>query len=289
MSTASPTSSLADLPDDILWSSRPWTDFPAAGGPGPTLALLPVFGFADWGLGRPLDLEEMLGCGVLRALPAATTRSPDLAILPPLRFALGPYPHCLFGIDYETALDLVTELGTGVAAAGVRRLVFFNTSPWNEELLETCACDLRADLGLQTFVIHLAALGLDLHPARSTTRPAAQAAACALTRRAPAGHAPRADQRLVDFRPGDHRQPPPLPWTRSLDAAISEGETRLAAAGARLATLLAQVAARPHLPGAAPRMRAPAPASPKKAPGKQAKRSATKPSAPRKKGHRRAP
>ena len=271
---------LADLPDSLLWSGRGWTDFAAMTPATRPLALLPVFGFADWGLGRSIDLEETLGCGVLRAMLAADTAAARrLSILPPLRFVLGPYPHSLFGIDFETALDLVREIGESIAAAGLRRLVFLNTSPWNEELMETCACDLRAGLGLQTFVIQLEALGLDLHPTRSTTRAVVQSVACALTHRAPAETAARGDSRLVDFRPGDHRQPPPLAWTRPLDVAVKDGWTALADAGSRLARLLAEIAAHPPLPhdGAIPLQRAP----------RRAPRASTRTkAAPRKKGRR---
>lgn len=250
MSASSPPLSLlADLPDAVLWSSRSWADFARLPEPKSHLALLPVCGFADWGLGRPLDLEETLGAGVLRALLAADpARVTTLSVLPPLRFVLGPYPHTLFGIDYETALELVRELGESVIAAGLRRLVFLNTSPWNEELMETCACDLRAGLGLQTFVINLESLGLDLHPTRSKTRGVVQAVACALTRRAPGHDAARGDCRLVEFRPGDHRQPPPLTWTKSLDASATEGWTALAEAGTRLAGMLREIEAHPPLP-----------------------------------------
>lgn len=283
MSTSSPTSLLVDLPDSILWSGKAWTDFATLPSPRERLALLPVFGLADWGLGRALDLEETLGCGVLRAMLAADpAQASRLIVLPPLRFVLGPYPHTLFGIDYETALDLAREIGASIAAAGLRRLVLFNTSPWNEEWMETCACDLRVDFGLQTFVINLEALGLDLHPTRSSTRGAVQAAACALTHRMPASDAPRGDTRLADFRPGDHRQPPPLAWTKSLDASVTEGWTALAGAGSRLAHLLREVAARPPLAhnGAVPRQSAPVPA---------AKRAARSKPAPRRKTGQRTP
>ncbi|MBE2214068.1 MAG: hypothetical protein IAE82_09375 [Opitutaceae bacterium] len=251
MSTASPTSLLADLPDSVLWSSRPWTHFATLPKARRPLVVLPIFGFADWGLGRSLDLEETLGCGVLRAMFASDPdRAASTLVLPPLRFVLGPYPHTFFGIDFETALDLVREIAASVLASGSSRLVLFNTSPWNEELAKLCACDLRVDLGLRTYVVHLAALGLDLHPTRSSVRAAVQAAACALTRRAPSDDVPRGDSRLIDFRPGDHRQPPPLTWTKSLDAAVTEGWTTLANAGARLARLLAEI---DGLPGLAPR------------------------------------
>src|SRR5262245_16281336 len=119
MPSESPLSSLADLPEAILWSRRTWTEFSRLQAPETHMVILPVFGFAGWGLGRPMDLEEILGCGVLCAMFDA---APDCAkrtiIAPPLRFALGPYPHCLFGIDYETALDLVREIAESIAAAG---------------------------------------------------------------------------------------------------------------------------------------------------------------------------
>ena len=244
----SPPSLLADLPDAALWSARSWVEFASLPAPKAHLVVLPVFGCADWGLGRPLDLEEILGCGVLRAmLGSEIRREAQMTIMPPLRFALGPYPHSLFAVDYETALDLVREIGESVAASGLRRLVLLNTSPWNEELMETCACDLRAALGLQTFVINFESLGLDLHPTRSSTRSAVQAAASPLTRRAPAADAPRGDTRMTDFRPGDHRQPAPLPWTKSLGDSMAEGRIALAAAGERLAQLLEEIHRHPPL------------------------------------------
>ncbi len=280
MTRQSPTSSLADLPEAALWSSRTWPEFAGLASPKTHLVVLPVFGFGDWGLGRSLDLEEILGCGVLRAMLAAEPRRLDgLTVLPPLRFVLGPYPHSLFGIDYETALDHVREIGESVAAAGMRRLIFFNTSPWNEELMETCACDLRAGVGLQTFVINLETLGLDLHPTRSSTRMAVQLAACALTRRAPGGDAPRSDVRLIDFRPGEHRQPPPLAWTRSIDTSVTEGWTVLAEAGSRLGGLIEAIDAHPPLAhdGAIPLQRPPGRAAAEPPPRKSAPRDANRP------------
>jgi hypothetical protein len=54
-----------------------------------------------------------------------------------------------------------------VRAAGFHKLVFFNTSAVNEPFVATAAVDVRAALGLRTYVIPARALGLD--PTRHTT------------------------------------------------------------------------------------------------------------------------
>jgi creatinine amidohydrolase len=253
VNTAAPSPALVDLPEAALWTSRAWVDFAAlpAARRARTVVVLPLFGFADWGLGRPLDLEEILGCDVLRRALAPGGGSKvgsGPLVLPPLRFVLGPCPHTLFGVDLETALDLVRELAACVKAAGFAKVVLFNTSPWNEELAEIAACDARVELGLQTFVVNLASLGLDLHPVRSTHRALVQCAACTALGCAPEPDAPRGDAALTDFRPGQIRQPEPLALARPLPAAIAAGRRRLAAAGRTLAVLLDEIAARPPLP-----------------------------------------
>jgi creatinine amidohydrolase len=242
-----PPAALADLPDDALWSSRTWADFAAmpARRRAATPVLLPLFGFADWGLGRPLDLEEIIGSAVLREALRATAAAggPDTVVLPPLRFVCAPYPHTLFGVDLPAALELVREIAAGVHAAGFSRLVLFNTSPWNEEAALIAAGDLRVDPGLHTFVIHLAALGLDLHPIRSTNRTCVQCAACACLGRLPQPDSPPGEIAHAGLRPGHVRQPPPLAFDHGLDEAVDAGRRIIAGAGAHAASLLAAIAA----------------------------------------------
>jgi creatinine amidohydrolase len=233
----------------VLWTSRTWTDFAQLRAPAKHVVVLPLFGFADWGLGRPLDLEEMLGTAVLReALAQPVVKKLPLLVQPPLRWVLGPYPHSVFGVDYETAHVVLCEIATSVHAAGFRKLVFFNTSPWNEELIDAAGRDLRVALGLQVFGVNLAALGLDLHPVRATTRAGVQCAATACSGALPTDEPVHQEIIWSDFRPGNVRQPGAVPLDRSLDDAQREGKAILTTAGEKLAALLTEVHARQALP-----------------------------------------
>ncbi len=229
---------LARVPATAAWAHLSWSDF-AALAPEVRerrLVILPVHGFADHGLGLPLDAEEAVGSSVLaRALAGGES---DCLVLPPLRFGLAPYPSTFFGVDPETAHGLIRELAAGVASAGFRHLVFFNTSPWNEEFVDVASRDLRADLGLHTFFIHLGALGCDFHPGSSGRAPALAAALHALGRPSP-GPSRAGAVRDADFRPGAYFQPEPLPG-----APLTDGAAVIEKAGRHLARLLSEIEAR---------------------------------------------
>lgn len=239
------TSWLANADPATAWAHFPWSDF-GPGAPGaPVTAVLPVHGFADHGLGLPLDAEEIVGSAVLRRAVAALRPAGLVRVLPPLRFALAPYPSTFFGLDPETAHALLHAVARSVRDAGITRLVFLNTSPWNSEFVEAASLDARADCGLHTFVIHLRGLGLDFHPA-SEDRARAQAVAARLLSRRPDVTARPADIREAGFRPGQFRQPAPLAPNDAIDGAAA-----LTSASAQLARLLSEVLAR-SLPGTMP-------------------------------------
>ncbi|BET67541.1 hypothetical protein ASA1KI_24590 [Opitutales bacterium ASA1] len=250
--TQSPHSHLIDLPDSALWSGISWMDFArlSARERSATIVVLPLFGFGDWGYGQPLDLEETLGTAVLRhALERPGKNGAHVLVMPPLRFVLGPYVHNVFGIDFETAMELVHEIASGVRAAGFRKLLLFTTSPWNEELADAAGRAMRVKLGIQAFRVSLAALGLDLHPTRSVDRGTVQAAACACYRRGPDAAALSVEAAtLREFRPGNFEQPGPVPMRGTLEDSIAAGEKLLAAAGRKLAALCLEIIRRPALP-----------------------------------------
>lgn len=239
--SATPPLCVAD--DATFW---PWFSSPAlAAWPEreQTVVVIPVAGLADWGLGHPLDAEETVLLPVLAA--ASRLRSPDrrLLVLPPLRFVAGPDRGCAFAVEPPVAHALIAEVAASVGAAGFRRIVLFNASPWNEELCAAAARDLRVGRGLQMFCIHLSALGLDFHPGRSRDRRRVQTLVTALTGRGPeppGGEAPP---------PGWGEEPvtPLAGPALDLAAAQAEGAATLAAAAKRLAGLLGEVGARPPL------------------------------------------
>jgi creatinine amidohydrolase len=165
------TSWLANADPATFWAHHAWTDFAALPQKEYAVVVLPIYGFTDCGADRPLDQEEILGGALLRRAVEQVQPLFTVRVLPPLRFALAAKDSGLFGVDPETAHGLLREIAESVRAAGFHKLVFFNASPVNEPLVSTVAVDIRAALGLRTYVIHARALGLD--PARHTVEDAA--------------------------------------------------------------------------------------------------------------------
>lgn len=236
---------LANADKETFWAHHTWSAFAAAPESERTLAILPVFGFADHGLGLPLDIEETAGNAILHGAVAQAKAVLPLRVLPPVRFGLAPYPSCAFGIDAETAHDLIREIATSIKAAGFTKLVFFVTSPWHEEFIDAASRDTRVELGLQTFVINLSGLNLDFHPT-SASRATLQTLGSHLLNTLP-GSAPAADIHDAGFRPGCFRQPAPVTFAGTLDEAHVAGAATLASAAAHLARLLAEIDARAPL------------------------------------------
>lgn len=194
-----------------FWPWHPWTDFARWPEKAGVTVVLPVVGFADWGLDAALDAEETIALSVLRAASARPALPAGrLLVLPPQRFVVGPHASCAFTVDVPTAHAALEEWCASVAAAGFRRIVLYNSSPWNEELIDAAARDLRIARGLQMFCINVSALGLDFAPWRDPAR-----------------------TRL-----------------RALLAELATTDTGplLTEAGAHLARLLGEIAARPPLP-----------------------------------------
>lgn len=200
---------LAD--EATFWPWLPWTDFARWPDKAGTTVVLPVTGFADWGLDAPLDAEETVALSVLRAASARPALPPGkLLVLPPQRFVVGPSASCAFPVDVPTAHAALDEWCASVAAAGFRRIVIYNSSPWNEELVDAAARDIRIARGLQMFCVNLSALGLDFAPWRDGERTALRALLAEL-------------------------------------ATTADGPL-LAAASAHLARLIVEISARPPLP-----------------------------------------
>jgi len=240
--------------DATFWPWLRWPEFARWPNPADTIVIVPLAGTADWGLGHPLDAEETVLLHVLRA--ASRQRPPSLPILvtPPLRFVLGPDPGCAFAVEPPVAHALIAEVAASIVASGFRRVVLFNSSPWNEELIAAAARDLRIAHGLQIFRISLSGLGLDFHPVRSPDRRKIQTLITALIGRAP--EPPPAESAAPAAREwGDETVRPLAEPALSLDAAAAEGPAVLAAAAEKLVSLLGEIHARPPLAhgGAIPR------------------------------------
>lgn len=201
------------------WACQTWSDLAARPDKARTLVILPVQGFADHGLGLPLDAETTLGSALLSAAIGTAQLEGQLLVLPAFQFGAAPYAHTHFGTDIETALDALAEIVSNVKAAGFTRLLFLNTSPWNTELVSTTALDARAAHGLRTYVVSVSGLGLGFHPA-DPNRPRTQAVVARLLGRAPEPSTARTDIKDADFRPGFYNQPAPVIPDPSLDGAV---------------------------------------------------------------------
>lgn len=165
-----PAIALCHADEATFWPWFRWPDFANWPDKDRTVVIMPIAGFADWGLGYGMDLEETVLMSVVNAASVQRRPGLPLLVLPPVRFVLGPQPGCAFPVDPDVACDLLEEIASSVAAAGFSRILLFNASPWNEELCKAVGRDLRINRKLQMFCVHLSSLGMDFNPARGGDR-----------------------------------------------------------------------------------------------------------------------
>jgi creatinine amidohydrolase len=243
--SAPTTPPLCVADDDTFW---PWSRSPTLGAwpdKDATVVVMPLAGMADWGLGHPLDAEETVLMPVLRDACRLVPAGRKPLVLPPLRLVAGSDPTCAFSVDATTAHALIAEVAASVAAAGFRKIVIVNASPWNEGLCAAAARDLRVSRGLHMFVIHLSALELDFHPVRSRTRRRLQTLVTAILGKAPEPQDPGPGAPAASW--GDESVTPLLGPAVGLVEAGAEGAATLTAAATRLAGLLFDIRERPPL------------------------------------------
>jgi creatinine amidohydrolase len=226
--------------DETFW---PWFSSPVlAAWPEKerTVVVIPMAGMADWGIGHPLDAEELVLLDVLRRASLDRPVGLRLLVAPPLRFVLGPDAGCAFALDVPTAHAQVADIVSSIVSSGFRRIVLYNSSPWNEELCAASSRDLRLQHGASVFRVHLSALGLDFHPSRSRDRRLVQTAVTALTGRPPEAGQGGAETVCAEEWGTERVAPlggPPLP----LEQARSDGMAALEAAASRLRSLLGEI------------------------------------------------
>jgi creatinine amidohydrolase len=231
--------------DATFWPWHRWPEFSRWPDPAGTVVVVPFAGMADWGLGHALDAEETVLMHVLRAASRQRPAGLRLLVVPPLRFVLGPDPGCAFAVDPPAAHAMIAEVAASIAAVGFRKLVFYNASPWNEELIAAAARDLRIAHGLQIFRISLGGLGLDFHPVRSKDRRKVQTLITALTGRLPEPPPAIAAPPAAGW--GDEAVRPLTEPAAPLATAAVEGRATLDAVARHLVSLLGEIQARPPL------------------------------------------
>ncbi len=149
-----------------FWADLCTRDF-AQLDPARTIAVLPVAATEQHGPHLPLSVDTVLADGIVAAsLPHL---APELSVLflPTQAVGLSPeharFPGTL-ALKAETVLRLWTEIGESVAAAGVRKLLLFNSHGGQVSVMDLVARDLRARLNL--LVYSCSWFNLPLHDAQ---------------------------------------------------------------------------------------------------------------------------
>ena len=121
-----------------------------------TIAVLPVAATEQHGPHLPLSVDTVLVDGVVAA--ALPHLAPDLKVLFLPTQAVGLSPeHASFAgtltLKTETILRLWTDIAESVAAAGIRKLLLFNSHGGQVSVMDLVARDLRARLGLLVYSV----------------------------------------------------------------------------------------------------------------------------------------
>lgn len=137
-------------PASRFWSQLTTRDF-AALDPASTVAVLPLGATEQHGPHLPLGVDSTLADGIVAAtLPLLSAELPVL-FLPTQQIGLSPeharFPGTLT-LSSGTLIQLWSEIGAGVARAGLRKLVLFNAHGGHSGAMDIVARELRAAHGL---------------------------------------------------------------------------------------------------------------------------------------------
>lgn len=160
VSLARSTPALCICDDATFLPWRSWTQIAALSQRERIVVVVPIAGMADHGPRLPLDAEEQVLLRVVREASLRRDAGVELLVVPPLRFVTGPAVGCVFTVEPPVAHAFIDEVCASLAASGFRKIVLCNASPWNEELCDAAARDIRIARGLQMFCVNLSALGL---------------------------------------------------------------------------------------------------------------------------------
>ena len=115
------------------------------------IAVLPVAATEQHGPHLPLQVDTAIVNGVVAAALPHLERDSTALFLPTQAVGFSPeharFPGTLT-LKAETLIRLWTDIGEGVAAAGVKKMVFFNAHGGQANLMDIVARDLRARLDM---------------------------------------------------------------------------------------------------------------------------------------------
>ena len=143
-------------------SSRFWADLStqdfaqliSTGQAAQTIAVLPVAATEQHGPHLPLSVDTVLVEGVIAAALAHLAPELKVLFLPTQAVGLSPeharFPGTLT-LKNETIIGLWTDIGESVAAAGIKKLLLFNSHGGQVSVMDLVARDLRARLDLLVY------------------------------------------------------------------------------------------------------------------------------------------
>ena len=119
-----------------------------------SIAVLPVAATEQHGPHLPLSVDTVLVDGIIAAALAHLAVDVPVLFLPTQAIGLSP-EHARFAgtltLKNETVLRLWTDIAESVAAAGVSKLLLFNSHGGNVSVMDLVARDLRARLSLLVY------------------------------------------------------------------------------------------------------------------------------------------
>jgi len=216
---------LSAVPSSGAWHHFRTTEMEA---PTAAVAILPIYGLGDYGLGLALDIDEVIGSAVLTAALASIEAGSLLRVLPPIRLGLSPYHASVGKFDPDHLRDVLLEVSEGISESGVQNLLFWTINPWNSEIVDAASRDIRVSHALRTFVIDASGVGLSLHPS-SSHRSRAQLLGRHLCGKSPSD-TPSAPPVDTEFRPGNWANLPPAESISSetAESILDESANQLA-------------------------------------------------------------
>jgi creatinine amidohydrolase len=120
------------------------------------VAVLPVAAVEQHGPHLPLSVDADLAQGVVQACLPHLSADSGAVFLPAQVVGYSPEHTAFAGtlsLKAETVIRLWTEIAESVAAAGVKKLVLFNSHGGQVGLLDVVARDLRARLGMLVYSV----------------------------------------------------------------------------------------------------------------------------------------
>ncbi len=149
------------------WSTLDFERLRTRGEAARTIAVLPVAATEQHGPHLPLSVDTVLVDGIVAATLDHLPAELPVLILPTQTVGLSPeharFPGTLT-LKNETILRLWTDIGESVAAAGISKLVLFNSHGGNVSVMDLVARDLRARLDMLVYSVSW--FNLPLHDAQ---------------------------------------------------------------------------------------------------------------------------